>query len=297
MNMKVDTKDFLAYLKDVKNASDNTVASYRRDLILMFRFFDEATDMKSVEEITGVQLNRYIRHLEEQGRARSTISRTMASLRAYFQFLLRRQVIHKDPTEMLVTPKIEKKAPEILSFKEIALLLAQPMEVDDKGIRDKAMLELLYASGMRVTELIELKQEDINITMGYIHCTNNKKERIIPIGQAAQLALFKYINGARSNMVRSDSEQTLFVNCLGDSMSRQGFWKIIKGYARKAGIHKKITPHMLRHSFASHLVENGADLRSVQEMLGHSSVTSTQVYARAAEGKLRDVYIKAHPRA
>ena len=295
--LKADITDFLEYLKDFKNASENTIASYKRDLTLMFRYFEEQTDMTEVADITGVQLNRYIRYLEEQGRARSTISRNMASLRSYFQFLLRRQMIHKDPAETLVTPKIEKKAPETLSFKEIELLLAQPLEVDDKGIRDKAMLELLYASGMRVTELIELKEDDINITMGYIHCANQKKERIIPIGQAAQLALFKYINGARGNMVKDNEESTLFVNCLGDSMSRQGFWKIIKGYARKAGIEKKITPHVLRHSFASHLVENSADLRSVQEMLGHSSITTTQVYAKAAEGKLRDVYVKAHPRA
>lgn len=297
MNMKVDITDFLDYLKEFKRASDNTISSYQRDLVLMFRYFGENTELSDVEQITGMQLNKYIRYLEEQGKARSTISRNMASLRSYFQYLLRRQVIQKDPTEMLVTPKIVKKAPDILSFEEIELLLAQPVEVDDKGIRDKAMLELLYASGMRVTELIELQKEDINITMGYIHCASQKKERIIPIGQAAQLALFKYINATRSNMLKVDTETTLFVNCLGASMSRQGFWKIIKGYARKAGIDKKITPHILRHSFASHLVENGADLRSVQEMLGHSSITTTQVYARTAEGKLRDVYVKAHPRA
>ncbi len=297
MTMKVDTTDFLEYLKDFKQASDNTISSYRRDLTLMFRYFGERTELTDVKEITGVQLNKYIRHLENEGRAKSTISRNMASLRSYFQYLLRRQVIQKDPTEMLITPKIVKKAPEILSFAEIELLLAQPVESDDKGIRDKAMLELLYASGMRVTELIELKEEDINITMGYIHCASQKKERVIPIGQAAQLALFKYMTGSRGNMLKAEDEQTLFVNCLGASMSRQGFWKIIKGYARKAGIDNKITPHILRHSFASHLVENGADLRSVQEMLGHSSITTTQVYAKAAEGKLRDVYVKAHPRA
>lgn len=295
--MKTDLSEFLVYLKTFKQASDNTVASYNRDLTLMYRYFEGVDAVSDVKEITGVQLNRYIRYLEDQGRARSTISRNMASLRSYFQYLLRRQLITKDPTEMLVTPKIEKKAPEILSFGEIELLLAQPSESDDKGIRDKAMLELLYASGMRVTELIELEEKDINITMGYIHCTGQKKERIIPIGQAAQLALFKYMNGPRSNMIKIEGEGTLFVSCLGASMSRQGFWKIIKNYARKAGINKKITPHILRHSFASHLVENGADLRSVQEMLGHSSITTTQVYAKASEGKLRDVYVKAHPRA
>jgi len=213
--MKVDIRDFLAYLEEVKHASDNTVASYRRDLSLMFRYFGENTDIVDIKDITGAHLNQYIRHLESMGRARSTISRTMASLRSYFQYLIRRQVIQRDPTEMLVTPKVEKKRPEVLAFDEIELLLAQPAAGDDKGIRDKAMLELLYASGMRVTELIELREEDINITMGYIHCVNQKKERIIPIGQAAQLALFKYMNGSRGNMVKSKDEETLFVNCLG----------------------------------------------------------------------------------
>ncbi len=295
--MKANIQDFLEYLENYKHASSNTISSYRRDLILMFKYFEGVEQIQDLQDITGVQLNKYIRHLEKQGRARSTISRNMASIRSYFQYLLRRQVIDKDPTEMLVTPKVEKKMPTVLAFDEIELLLAQPSQVDDKGIRDKAMLELLYASGMRVTELIELQEDDINITMGYIRCACAKKERIIPIGQAAQLALFKYMNGVRENMVSESAESTLFVNCLGASMSRQGFWKIIKGYAKKAGIHKKITPHMLRHSFASHLVENGADLRSVQEMLGHSSITTTQVYTKMGDRKLRDVYIKAHPRA
>ncbi len=263
----------------------------------MLRYIEDRTDVVEVSGINGVHLNGYIRYLEQDGKAKSTISRSMASLRNYFQYLLRRQIIHKDPTEMLVTPKIDKKVPQVLSFEEIELLLAQPKALDAKGIRDKAMLELLYASGMRVTELIELNQDDVNMTMGYIRCSASKKERIIPIGQASQLALFKYINGARSTMVKGESETRLFVNCLGNTMSRQGFWKIIKGYARKAGIEKKITPHILRHSFASHLVENGADLRSVQEMLGHSSITTTQVYAVPTDSKLRDVYVKAHPRA
>lgn len=295
--MKAFVTNFLDYLKDIKGASDNTIQSYCRDIHQATTFVETTYDVSECHEITVTHLNGYIRDLENKGRARSTISRNMASLRSYFQFLLRRGLITKDPTELLVTPKIEKKIPVILSFEEIDLLLSQPIEVDNKGIRDKAMLELLYASGIRVTELLELQAVDVNITMGYIRCACNKKERVIPIGQAAQLALFKYMNSSRNNMIRNKDEETLFVSCFGESMSRQGFWKIVKGYARKAGIDKKITPHMLRHSFASHLVENGADLRSVQEMLGHSSISTTQVYAKMNNYKLRDVYVKAHPRA
>lgn len=295
--MKEQVNGFLDYLKEFKGASDNTIQSYRRDITQALGYIQMSYGVDDCNEVTSAHLGAYIRELENKGRAVSTISRNMASLRSFFQFLLRRGQITKDPAELLVTPKIEKKAPMVLSFEEIELLLSQPIEVDDKGIRDKAMLELLYASGIRVTELLELQEEDINITMGYIRCACSKKERIIPIGQAAQLALFKYMNGSRNNMIRREDEETLFVSCLGESMSRQGFWKIIKAYARKAGINKKITPHMLRHSFASHLVENGADLRSVQEMLGHSNISTTQIYAKMNNYKLRDVYIKAHPRA
>lgn len=289
--------DFLNYIKDIKGATENTIQSYRRDINHLIKFVENKHGVVDLDNVTGIQLNAFIKDLEVKGRAVSTISRNMASLRSFFQYLLRRNIIHKDPTELLVTPKVEKKMPEILRFDEVELLLSQPIESDDKGIRDKAMLELLYACGIRVTELIELNLDDINITMGYIRCACSKKERIIPIGQAAQLALFKYMNGARNRMIRNSEEKLLFVNCSGESMSRQGFWKIIKLYARKAGINRKITPHIIRHSFAYHLIENGADLRSVQEMLGHSSISTTQVYAKMNNHKLRDVYIKAHPRA
>jgi integrase/recombinase XerD len=295
--MKTDVTNFLQYLDETKGASDNTIQSYNRDVNHLISFVHKNYGINDLCDISGTQLNAYIKDLEDKGRASSTISRNMASLRSFFQYLLRRNIITKDPSELLVTPKVEKKAPEILSFKEIEVLLSQPSQADDKGIRDKAMLELLYASGIRVTELIELSAEDVNITMGYLRCSCAKKERVIPIGQAAQLALFKYMNSSRNHMIKVEDEKTLFVSCLGESMSRQGFWKIIKTYSKKAGIKKKITPHMLRHSFASHLVENGADLRSVQEMLGHSSISTTQVYAKMNDHKLRDVYIKAHPRA
>ncbi|MCF8020610.1 Tyrosine recombinase XerD [Petrocella atlantisensis] len=295
--MNLSVKEFLEYLEQVKGASDNTIQSYHRDVNHFITFVQGHFDTKELSGITGTQLNAYIKDMEDRGRASSTISRNMASLRSFFQYLMRRNLIRKDPTEMLITPKVEKKAPEVLTFGEIELLLGQPYESDDKGIRDKAMLELLYATGIRVTELIGLREDDINITMGYIKCSSSKGERIIPIGQAAQLALFKYMNGPRNQMIKETDEKTLFVSCLGESMSRQGFWKIVKIYSKKAGIKKKITPHILRHSFASHLVENGADLRSVQEMLGHANISTTQVYSKLNDFKLRDVYIKAHPRA
>ncbi|PKM55168.1 MAG: tyrosine recombinase [Firmicutes bacterium HGW-Firmicutes-5] len=286
--MNLSVKEFLEYLEQVKGASDNTIQSYHRDVNHFITFVQGHFDTKELSGITGTQLNAYIKDMEDKGRASSTISRNMASLRSFFQYLMRRNLIRKDPTEMLITPKVEKKAPEVLTFGEIELLLGQPYESDDKGIRDKAMLELLYATGIRVTELIGLREDDINITMGYIKCSSSKGERIIPIGQAAQLALFKYMNGPRNQMIKETDEK---------SMSRQGFWKIVKIYSKKAGIKKKITPHILRHSFASHLVENGADLRSVQEMLGHANISTTQVYSKLNDFKLRDVYIKAHPRA
>ena len=295
--MKSSVQAFIEYLEVYKRASANTMASYKRDLKNLQNYLLCLPGSVTLESVTGNQLNAYIRVLEESGRAVSTISRAMATYRAYYQFLLRRQLIEKDPSEVLITPKVEKKAPDILSFGEVTLLLEQPSCGDDKGIRDKAMLEVLYATGIRVTELIGLTIDDINITMGYLRCTPGKKERIIPIGQAAQLAMFKYLNGVREHMLKEGDEQALFVNFHGTPMSRQGFWKIIKSYAKKAGINKKITPHMLRHSFASHLVENGADLRSVQEMLGHASIASTQIYLKPGSQKLRDVYIKAHPRA
>lgn len=295
--MRLQTNHFLAYLKDIKGATSNTIQSYRRDIGQLLDFLEKDYKIVELNNIQGVHLNAYIQTLEKKNRAVSTISRNMSSFRSFFQYLLRRHIISVDPSELLVNPKYEAKIPIVLSFEEINLLLNQPNSLKDKGIRDKAMLEVMYASGMRVSELIQLKKDEVNITMGYIRCEHGKKERIIPIGQAAQLALFKYMNGAREKMIKEKDDTILFVNCLGKSMSRQGFWKIVKKYADKAGINKKITPRCLRHSFASHLVENGADLRSVQEMLGHSNVSTTQIYTKIKRGKLREVYTKAHPRA
>ncbi|MDA3845709.1 MAG: tyrosine recombinase, partial [Vallitaleaceae bacterium] len=230
-------------------------------------------------------------------KAPSTISRYVASIHSFFNYLYKKSLIKEDPSEVITSPKQNKKAPEILTMEEIELLLEQPKAVDKKGLRDKAMLELLYATGIRVSELINLSKDDLNIRMGYIRCSDKKKERIIPIGTPAKDALSKYVEYARSGMIKDPNDNTLFVSCLGHGMSRQGFWKIVKLYADKAGINKAITPHMLRHSFASHLVENGADLKSVQEMLGHSDIATTQIYAKMNTHRLKEVYAKAHPRA
>ncbi|PKM50084.1 MAG: site-specific tyrosine recombinase XerD [Firmicutes bacterium HGW-Firmicutes-7] len=296
--MEKSTKEFLVYLQQTKGASINTIQSYNRDLNSLISYLTN-NRLCDIKKVTSTQLNAYFLELEKEGRATSTISRNVASIHSFFQFLFKIGKIDHDPSETISAPKIERKVPKILSLEEVDLLLNQPFNTDNKGIRDKAMLELLYATGIRVSELINLKETDINIPMGYIICTDNKhnKERIIPMGNVAQYALSNYIKVSRAAMVKNPDEEILFVNCLGSSMSRQGFWKIIKSYASKANINKIITPHILRHSFASHLVENGADLRSVQEMLGHSDISTTQVYAKMNNHKLKEVYAKAHPRA
>lgn len=234
--------------------------------------------------------------MEKENFATSTISRNIATLKAFFNYLYKQGVVKDEPAEKLKAPKIEKKTPEILSVEEITLLLVQPDGNSNKAIRDKAMLELLYATGIRVSELISLKVSDVNIPNGYVRCHTGTKERIIPFGSVAKTALKKYFKNTRDVMVTSKDEDTVFVNCNGRPMSRQGFWKVLKQYARKAGIESDITPHTLRHSFAAHLVENGADLKAVQEMLGHSDVSTTQIYAKITNNRIRDVYAKAHPR-
>lgn len=288
--------DFLDYLVSARGSSANTVASYKRDLNKLINFL-ERNGVNEVSRVTQTQLNAFLMDAEAKGRAASTISRYVASIHGFFNYSYKRGIIENDPSERITSPKLDKKIPEVLTPSEIDLLLDQPKSGDKKGLRDKAMLELLYATGIRVSELINLKSEDINIPMGYIRCSDKKKERIIPIGNHAKDALNQYVNHARIGMLKDPREKTLFVSCQGQSMSRQGFWKIIKMYATKANIQKAITPHMLRHSFASHLVENGADLKSVQEMLGHSDISTTQIYAKMHSHKLREVYAKNHPRA
>ena len=251
---------------------------------------------ETAEQITSTVLNSYVLYMERKNFAASSISRSIASIRAFFQFLTQKYRWKENPAEKLKAPKIEKKLPDILSVEEVELLLKQPKENTAKGIRDRAMLELLYATGIRVSELISLKVKDINLKLGYLTCSSGERERVIPFGTTAKQAVEHYMEGARKILLGEQESDYLFLNCSGKSMSRQGFWKVLKGYAASAGIQQDITPHTLRHSFAAHLVQNGADLKSVQEMMGHSDISTTQIYMNMNIHKIRDVYMKAHPR-
>lgn len=293
--MEREIMNFISYLHNIKKTSNNTELSYKRDLGKMRQYLEE-NGISGLNDITEEVLDSYIVYLEENQFAAATISRNIASIKAFFHYLTKEGVIEKDISVGLKAPKIEKKMPEILTPEEVIWLLEQPKGDTPKEIRDKAMLELLYATGIRVTELITLKVSDVNMQMGFIICRDGSKERVIPFGAAAKKAMTNYLDKARNVMLFDLQSDILFVNCSGQPMSRQGFWKLIKYYAKKAGIIADITPHTLRHSFAAHLVENGADLRSVQEMLGHSDISTTQVYATLTHNRIREVYSKAHPR-
>lgn len=293
--MEQAINEFITYLHNVKKASANTEQSYKRDLKKLDLYL-AANNVNDVSNVNDRILKAYIDELTESGAKPSTISRSIASIKAFFHYQYSQEKIAKDPSLLLKAPKIEKKFPEILTTDEVVKLLEQPKGDTPKDIRDKAMLELLYATGIRVTELINLEVDDVNLKMSYLLCSEGSKERIIPFGAAAKEALARYLKSGREAMVSDKSSKLLFANCSGQHMSRQGFWKLIKYYAKKAGIDADITPHTLRHSFAAHLVENGADLRSVQEMLGHSDISTTQIYASMNHNHIREVYTRAHPR-
>ena len=287
---------FREYLTDVKKASSNTLSSYMRDIRQFGEYLDTHEDTgfaEADEEILG----NYISWLRGSGKSVATVSRNIASLKCFYSFLVTQRLVQSNPTGKLVPDKTTQRLPQILTSKEVELLLEQPECSDLKGYRDKAMLELLYATGIRVSELISLNITDINLASSVVRCVSHEKERIIPMYPAAVRALSEYVEFVRPQMIAHDDEQSLFVNVNGERMSRQGFWKIIKSYQAKAHIEKDITPHTLRHSFAAHLLENGADLRSIQEMLGHADISSTQVYSQLVKKQLKDVYNKAHPRA
>lgn len=293
--MEKEIGAFITYLHNVKNTSGNTEMSYRRDLEKVAHFMT-SRGIRETKDVTAQDLADYVKYLEENKFAAATVSRNIASLKAFYHYMLQEGIAAEDLAVTLKAPKIEKKAPEIMSPEEVVRLLEQPSGDSAKEIRDKAMLELLYATGIRVTELITLQLTDVNMQMSFILCRDRNKERIIPFGAAAKNALARYLDGTREEMLENKKSNVLFVNCSGQPMSRQGFWKLIKHYAKKADIHADITPHTLRHSFAAHLVENGADLRSVQEMLGHSDISTTQIYANLNHNHIREVYAKAHPR-
>lgn len=295
MSMQREIDSFISYLHNVKQSSTNTQLSYQRDL-KKFKTFCDGKGISSVKNLTAKDLRAYVDVMGEEQFKPATVSRNIASIKAWIHFMMDEGVIKEDITRTLKVPKIEKKIPEIMTMNEVVTLLEQPVGNNPKEIRDKAMLELLYATGIRVTELISLKMEDLNLQMNYIICNDGNKERMIPFGAKARMALMRYLEEVRDEMLADAKSHVLFVNCSGQTMSRQGFWKLIKYYAKKAGITEDITPHTLRHSFAAHLVENGADLRSVQEMLGHSDISTTQIYANMNQNKLREVYKRAHPR-
>lgn len=293
--MDKQIKLFLEFLQNDKKLSDNTLQSYRRD-ILQFEKFLDANDI-NFSKATEENIEDYLKELQKEGKKTSTASRSLATIRSFYQYLLRTKKVKEDPTVSIQSPKIEKRVPSVLTSEEVELLLDQPKDVDLKGIRDKAMLEFAYATGMKVTEIIDLNIDDVNFDENTVLCSNGKKARIIPLGTLAEKALKEYVEDARPIMVKDETNKALFVNVNGDRLTRQGFWKIVKYYKEQAHIEKDITPHVLRHSFATHLLQNGADLKSIQAMLGHSDISSTQIYAQFQTPELKNIYKKAHPRA
>ncbi len=285
-----------SFLLNMKHASANTVASYMRDIRQFSAYLSEVEELPA-ESCDRDCICRYVQHLTNQGKSPATISRTIASLKSFYRFCVDSGLLAENPVHNIPQPKAEKKLPQILTGREVELLLEQPKCVDVKGYRDKAMLELLYATGMRVSEMIALNVSDVSLVGSFVKCESNDKFRIIPIYPAAVKALSAYLTDIRPKMVSDSSETALFVNLSGERMTRQGFWKIIKHYQETAQIDKDITPHTLRHSFAAHLLENGADLHSLQEMLGHSDISSTQIYTQVIKQNLKSVYNKYHPRA
>ena len=289
-------KAYENYLTKVKQASTNTISSYMRD-IRQFAEWLQRVEKIDVIDVSQQNIAKYLSDLEINGRTGATISRCLASLKNFYGYLVSFGFLEQTPVADIQVKRGEKKFPQILTSREVELLLSQPVCVDAKGYRDKAMLEVMYATGIRVTELIDLNIDDVNLDLGVIKCHSGQKSRVIPLYPAALKSLSAYLREIRDTMLASPTENALFVNISGVRMSRQGFWKILKHYQSSAHIEKEITPHTLRHSFAVHLLENGADLNSLQELMGHSDISSTQLYTQMVNQKLKSVYDKCHPRA
>ena len=283
------------WLAQEKRAAANTLSSYLRDVRQFGRWAEE--EMLTLTQINQEDIKHYAQHLEKKGKSNATVVRSVAALKSFYMYMMSIKAVQINPAKGFTPGRVERKLPDILSNHEVDLFLEQPDSSDAKGCRDKAMLELLYATGIRVSELISLDVQDLNLSASFLRCRSKGKERMVPLYKGAVRAVAAYINDVRPQLLENPEETALFVNMNGERMSRQGFWKIVKCYQDKAGIHKDITPHTLRHSFATHLLENGADLKSIQEMLGHADISATQIYARVVNQKLRDVYAKAHPRA
>ncbi|CAM2805824.1 site-specific tyrosine recombinase XerD [Paenibacillus sediminis] len=296
--MKQYIRSFIHFLSEEKGLSQSTLESYERD-IAHFISFAEKRDITSPEQIGRSHIVMYLGQLKQLGRAASTMTRNAVTIRLFFKYLIREHLVTHDPSIDMETPKVEKKLPQVLSLDEVERLLSSPDDSTPQGMRDKAMLELIYATGIRVSELISLNVDDIYGELKFVRCIGNSgKERIIPMTGVSAKCIQSYLEGMRPKLLKHHTdEQALFVNQLGTRLTRQGFWKILKKYAKEAGIEKDITPHTLRHSFAAHLIENGADLRSVQEMLGHADISTTQIYTHVTKRNMKEVYESHHPRA
>ena len=293
--MEKQIKQFLEFLQNEKRVSNNTLQSYSRDIHQYESYLSQ--NRINYVKVDNKVINEYLKYLQQNGKKTSTISRSLASIRSFYQYLMRVKKIKHDPTENIQSPKVEKRVPSVLTSEEVEKLLSQPKDVDLKGTRDKAMLEVAYATGMRVTEIISLNVDDVDLDSGFISCKSVNRQRNIPLGSISIAALREYIRDARPIMIKNDDETSLFVNVNGKRLTRQGFWKIVKYYKEQAHIEKDITPHILRHSFATHLLQNGADLKAIQTMLGHSDISSTQVYTQFQDAGLKDIYKRTHPRA
>lgn len=296
--MNDQIQDFIHYLVVERGLSNNTIVSYERDLKAYSTFLKVQLSIQTVNEIGRVHILQFLKYLKETGKSSKTIARHIASIRSFHQFLLREKRANEDPSVHIETPQVERKLPNVLSLAEVEKLLETPKLTSPIGYRDKAMLELLYATGIRVSELIQLNVSDVHLMMGFIRCYGKgRKERIVPIGRTATNAIEQYLKKGRSKLAKQHKTEALFLNHHGKRISRQGFWKNLKKIAKEAGIQKELTPHTLRHSFATHLLENGADLRAVQEMLGHADISTTQIYTHVTKTRLKDVYKQFHPRA
>ena len=293
--MEKQIKSFLDFLQKDKKLADNTLQSYKRDIDQFEEYINKnQIDYLKADETT---IKNYLTYLQGIGKKTSTVSRNLASIRSFYQYSVRVKDITEDPTANVQSPKIEKRIPNVLSTKEVDLLLEQPSDSDLKGMRDKAMLEFAYATGMRVTEIISLNIDSVNVKDGYVICKTGTKQRTIPLGEMSLQALKNYIENSRPYLIKTEDAESLFVNINGKRLTRQGFWKIVKYYKDQAHIEKDITPGVLRHSFATHLLQNGADLKAIQTMLGHSDISSTQVYMQFQDEGIKNIYKKTHPRA
>ena len=289
--------EFLYYLVIERGLAENTLSSYNSDLQQFLQYL-EGAGVKKLNEVSRGLLVAYLVKMQQEGRSPSTISQHLAALKSFYHFLLREKEVENDPTANLESPRQFKKLPQVLTVDEISRLLQQPRPDRPAGLRDKAMLELLYATGLRVSELVALNVDQVNLEGEFVRCLGKgSRERVVPMGQVACFHLRTYLAHGRGKLIKKTTEPALFVNQHGRRLSRQGCWKILKGYARAANLQKEITPHTLRHSFATHLLENGADLRSVQELLGHADIGTTQIYTHLTRKKIREVYDKTHPRA